>query len=814
MYGGCDVNTAPRTGLLGPRGRGCWGPADGAARPRGRGCSAPRTGLLGLADGALRPRTGCFARGRAAEAAVWCNGPMVRHRSAIAIAVCVLLAAVVTVLSANQQSQSITISGRVVADATGQPIRRAWVILHSGETNAIRLGATDLEGGFRFEGLPQGKYRVGGSKRPYLAAAADSNGDDVVLRLTMGAAIFGVVTEGGNPAKEARVVLTGPIFSTTATTNIRGEYRLHGLPAGEYQVTTARALEPRAVTLTTGAVIQALPLELQEANAAEEAAAVPEPAGAASVGGRVLDLQTGQPIAGIRVHLGRSPTTTVTNSSGQFRFNQLRAGTYPLAAQHPEYFARAMATVTLEATSNISDVALRVGRTGSISGTVRDDAGDPVVGMPVRAFRKIVMNLRPTAASGPPVLTDDRGEYRLHGLVPGEYVVCACADKPLAIDPQFLPVMGLTLGNAAKVSSDLEDTVQTFPPTYFPGSTRGTDAQVVKLDQGDDRGGIDITLYGVKPYTISGTVTEQGGPPRSPIQVRLYPDGGLSGAMFISESEPVVTAPDGTFKLDGIAPGRYILGASAAAADNSSSATTPIVLDDRDLTDVSLVLADRPSVKGRIEFSGRSTPPDAAALAKATISLLPMDMFSWHQLLAAATTGSIGTSATPDANGRFVIANVNPGQYNVSVRLPGSSWRTVERLSTGSGDVSLDGLLTVGANGTDELLVTVSDTPMAVVEGEGAIDRYETPGSVRVVAFPADKSLWPDALRYPGRFSFVFLNPNRTFRFEALPPGEYFFALVSGAGFEMSIDGMEEWSRTAQRVRLRGGETVRIDLRK
>lgn len=748
------------------------------------------------------------------------DGPVrLPHLSAPRVLVLTIATCLLSAPAAALQDppNTITITGRVVADATDEPVRRAWVVVRGNAGAALRVGVTDLDGAFRFDGLPPGAYRVAASKRPYLAAATDTIGPAVVIRLPMGAAIYGVVTDLGKPARDVRVLLSGPaLLPTAGITNVRGEYRIHGLPAGEYQVTSSRALEPRVVTLVAGASVQALPIELQEATVYSEQALAPVTGGSASVGGRVQDVRTGLPLSGIQVNLGRTGTTTLTDTSGRFRFEQLRPGSYALMLQHPDYAALASATVTLEATTHVNDVVLRAGRRGTIAGTVRDDVGDPVVGMPVRAFKKAVLNLQPTlmSASGPPVLTDERGSYRLDGLLPGEYLVCACAEKPVGVDPLLTMALGLAYSNLEKIETGLDDAVLTFPPTYFPGSTRGSDAHAVSVDYGDDRSGIDITVYAVKPFTVTGTVVENGAAPQQPTSVRLFPEGGLSGAIFITEAAPIATAPDGAFRFQGIAPGRYSVVANSANGSDTKIGITEISVEDRDLAGITIAIAERPAVQGRLDFSGRGSPPDAAALSKATVNLLPMQLFSMHQLFITAESGGIGTSATPDVNGRFVIPRVAPGSYNVSVRIPGSNWRTVERVATGDGAVSLDGLLDVGPAGVGSLVVTVSDTPLAMVEGQAVLDRYESPGGMRVIAFPAEKALWPDAARYPGRFVHVFLSANRTFRFESMPPGEYYFALVPGISFEMSLDNLETWSRTAQRLRLRGGETLKLELKK
>ena len=78
----------------------------------------------------------------------------------------------------------------------------------------------------------------------------------------------------------------------------------------------------------------------------------------------------------------------------------------------------------------LTDVTLRVWKYGVIAGTVVDEAGEPVVGIAVRALIKNVVagrtqygNMQVIPELVPAATTDDRGMFRLSQLVPGTYVV-------------------------------------------------------------------------------------------------------------------------------------------------------------------------------------------------------------------------------------------------------------------------------------------------------------------------------------------------------------------------------------------------------
>src|SRR5687768_4426252 len=107
-----------------------------------------------------------------------------------------------------------TLSGTVVADATGAPVRLAYVVLVGAGTGVLKVTSTDSAGKFSFTKLPADRYTVGASKLPYLGAVAGARRaarpgvpivladkasvTDVAIRLPMSAAISGTIYDERN----------------------------------------------------------------------------------------------------------------------------------------------------------------------------------------------------------------------------------------------------------------------------------------------------------------------------------------------------------------------------------------------------------------------------------------------------------------------------------------------------------------------------------------------------------------------------------------------------------------------------------------
>jgi hypothetical protein len=125
--------------------------------------------------------------------------------------------------------------------------------------------------------------------------------------------------------------------------------------------------------------------------------------------------------------------SVVTDDDGRFVFDRLPAGTYSLTAKKAAYLpaefgarrpARSGSPIAL-AESERRVVSFTIFKGGAIAGTLRDETGRPVAGVAVAAVNARVLEYPQRLPDPLPVVTNDRGEYRLFGLPPGEYVVAA-----------------------------------------------------------------------------------------------------------------------------------------------------------------------------------------------------------------------------------------------------------------------------------------------------------------------------------------------------------------------------------------------------
>ncbi|HXT69761.1 MAG TPA: carboxypeptidase-like regulatory domain-containing protein [Vicinamibacterales bacterium] len=303
-------------------------------------------------------------------------------------------------------------------------------------------------------------------------------------------------------------------------------------------------------------------------------AAAPTPGG--FILGRAVDGTTGKALAGAQVSLNsatqtapalagappatlsRFPMRVISDGNGAFVFRDLPAGSYSITATRSGYAVAALGRnsatdtgsqlVTLTDGEKRGGVTLKFWKFGSISGTVRDEAGESLIGIQLRIFRRAVLGgrLRLTSFGNMPT-TDDRGIYRAGELAPGDYiigVVTTQATVPISIqdlyeastkdgsssefrrqlDRSGSTVLGggnlttagtrygtlLLQGGAGFNSSTVinppgdESRVFVYPTTFFPSATVIGEATVLTVGAGEDRTGTDFHLKPVPTTRVSG----------------------------------------------------------------------------------------------------------------------------------------------------------------------------------------------------------------------------------------------------------------------------------------------------------------------
>ncbi len=207
-----------------------------------------------------------------------------------------------------------------------------------------------------------------------------------------------------------------------------------------------------------------------------------------------------------------------------------------------------------------ASTALSLQRGGVIAGTVQWDDGSPAAGVQVSAQAAPTAALQGTSATqaapvggpggfggqpnfpGAGSQTDDRGRFRLTGLLPGTYVVRANVQAPA---PQ-------QAGNDRGFARLLNLSV------YAPDKLRRTDAATITLTAGEERDDIAVTMGLAGLHAVSGSVSAPGATVRSgSVSLTDQTDSSLNRSGLIN--------PDGSFTVPYVPPGNYTLRVNASS---------------------------------------------------------------------------------------------------------------------------------------------------------------------------------------------------------------------------------------------------------
>ena len=402
--------------------------------------------------------------------------------------------------------------------------------------------------------------------------------------------------------------------------------------------------------------------------------------------GQVVDAGTGTPVGEAIVRLtmpeyaGDLPTTpkgrVMADGDGRFFFTDLPPGEYFVQATKEGYapgtYGQRRAwgqsqLLSLAEGERPTNVTLRVWKYGVIAGTVVDEAGEPVVGVAVRALIKDVVagrtrygNMEVNAELVPIATTDDRGMFRLAQLKPGTYVVVVpstqttvpaaflgATDSTLRSELFFAGITEVTplgqprtqqVGDVALLTLNRvlippppspTGRMAVYPTTYFPAAATAGAATQITVEGGEERTDVTIAVRPVPAVRVSGRLVAPDGSAPPATTIRL-----IGAAMTDVITRGLVTGPDyvgletvtgisdatGRFTLLGVPAGEYVLTHANAFLSRSMQQgqpaywiSQPVTVGADDLPDLIVPLRPALRVAGRMDFRAGSGPPPPMA---------------------------------------------------------------------------------------------------------------------------------------------------------------------------------------------------------
>ena len=586
---------------------------------------------------------------------------------------------------------------------------------------------------------------------------------------------------------------------------------------------------------------------------------------AATVSGRVVDAVTGRPIAGaivtpagsaVATSAASPPARALTNGDGLFVVRDLRKGALHLGAAKNGYAPATLnqrrpggsgQSIPIEDGQRIVDVVIRMWRNSSISGTIVDEAGEPVVGARVQAFPRMFVAGRRKYASGPVALTDDRGMYRLANLEPGDYAVGVPATQiavPTEVMDAFFGAVPLSDRRRGELARELNAigsaTVpagsqyamamadQTFvlgpgtalpvqqagsapavyPTMFYPSASVVGEAAVVSVRSGDERVSVDLQLRPVRTARVSGTVMAPDGPAAN-VGVHLVTAGArdLTGALDVAVT---MTNGSGAFTFPAVPAGPY-------AIEVLRPPREPVHIDHG--SSLSVTPGGAVTLGSTVPPAGPPPPPP-----------VPLDATLWARMALAVGETNLEGVIVPLSTGARVTGRV---EFEGTADKPIGSALTGIRINLDSADGSrlADSGLAFQAGRPDEdgsfrtfgvppgQYVLRANPPAgwtlkgAFLNGRDLSDAAfdleakdltgvvltftdrpaSLTGHVRtgqgidpgavVIAFPTDTSAWIGRGPYPRRVRTARASADGTYTITAMVPGEYYLAAVTEDAF-------------------------------
>jgi hypothetical protein len=484
--------------------------------------------------------------------------------------------------------------------------------------------------------------------------------------------------------------------------------------------------------------------------------------------GRVVDAQTGEPIARARVAIHVVPKDSqpadlilLTDVAGTFGVKNLPDGAAQLSYSKPGYL-NGNATAppnTSSAVEKQAPIVIRLVRQAVIEGSILDDSGTGVPFASVQLFRYGIVDglrhIQPVNGAQ----ADESGEFRIFGLSAGGYFVGAKAQSQ-------------PLRNSKKL---------VYAPTFYPEASEINGAQLIALQPGTEEH-VRIRVRTVPGRQLRGRLTS-----------------GQNGGIFLRPQEPdrIPLAPDanwtwdpagGGFTASGVPAGAYVVEATTQIDGQQRRFMKAVIVDDTDLEGIVLEPVPLRELTGRVTVDG-------VAASRQDVGYIGL----------RSSGNSVGAQLEEDGSFRFRA--LPPDYYHVSVSSGGS--RYVRSIRQGGRDVQWTAI-EIGEPPPDPLEIELSSGG-ATLEGIVPDSGSFTPIVVALFRRVGDEFIFEKQAFANGALVPINGRPAQ-FSMQCIAPGEYVVvAWPSDAEIEYAKPGfLRQYAAFGKTIQV--GEGARLTV--
>jgi protocatechuate 3,4-dioxygenase beta subunit len=544
--------------------------------------------------------------------------------------------------------------------------------------------------------------------------------------------------------------------------------------------------------------------------------------------GMVVGSGSGQPIANAQVTLmmaqigglppvgplaaanattatGIAPVTT--GSDGKFAFKDLKPGTYRVAAAamgfvRQEYGQRALngsgRLLFVVAGQSIHDATIRITPSGTVSGRILDQNGQPATGAPVQLLRAVYNAQGKTYGRGGAATVDDRGNYRIFGVTPGLYTLmvgtqAAGIDLAMALRGNVVPTRPVR-----------------YSVTYYPNASKLDESAPIEVTAGNESSFDLRSTRETRTFHVRGRVINPtSGPFPQDLGMMLGFSnlaGGGGNAVIPTGFDPAT----GTFDVPNVPPGEFTIGIARAFAPGRGAAmpeqqaqramgfaaSVPIHVTNADIDGLVLTLTPGITAQGKLIVEGQQ------------VSAIPnLNQLRLNIRNVPFATG-IGTpvSSPIAADGSFQVTALRAGDYRVelSASVPGFYVKSVKY----GGEDVLGGRtfkISAGSFGPVEVVLKAGTQTVAGTVTDG--QSRPVPG-IGVVLIPAQRERLD-------LFRNTHTDQNGRFTLTDLIPGEYkvFSWDAVDTNAYMAPGFLEPYEQLGNAVSVRESSSSNVDVK-
>jgi protocatechuate 3,4-dioxygenase beta subunit len=520
--------------------------------------------------------------------------------------------------------------------------------------------------------------------------------------------------------------------------------------------------------------------------------------GTSKIRGRVFAADTNAPLRRAQVtitagQLGVRRLTT-TDGDGRYEFADLADGRYIVTASKGGYVTlqygqrRAFEPgrqVTLTPGQQVNDVDVTLPRGSVIAGRIADEFGEPIAGAQIEVQRYQYNNngqRRLTFAGGSGlVLTDDRGEFRAYGLMPGDYIVSGTVRRP-----------------AFQSGSNPNDTTEGYAPTYYPGTPNPAEAQLVSLGLAQETS-IQLTLQAVRLARVSGVAVDSEGRPLTNARV-VVRYASIDGGRLNTGG---TTRADGSFTLANVPPGSHVIDVVSRPRGPGAvpeAGSTPVSVSNEDVAGVRVTTARAATVRGTVVFEGSSARSGVSGGLRVAVQ-------SIDDLGGERIGGFDNDAGRVAENGAFQVR----GMGMVIFRAINLGPWMLKRVTLDGQDITDTPLDLTGGGTVDGLRVVLTDRATNVA-GTASDERSRPVKEFVAVIQPVEERL-PSTLQRYLRAA----RPDQDGRFavRGLPPGDYVVTAIEALeqGGEWDPEYRSRLREAGRRIEISEGESIELDLK-